>query len=145
MKALDCLQIMSNQLIKCHQLYVLKTSQNIFPKMISCDFHLIPTKGIGFAALPVPSGAARGAPRRQRHPPGGRHGQPRGGPAPPADGARRRGRDEPLRRDRAALGGAHGPRGDLPGAAGGAGPGGGQGRRRPLGPEEVETRCCGRF
>ena len=45
MKALDCLKIMSNpKLTKCHQLHVLKTSQNIFPKMISCDFHLIPTK-----------------------------------------------------------------------------------------------------
>ena len=66
MKALDCLQIMSNpKLIKCHQLHVLKTSQNIFPKMLSCDFHLIPTKrnrvrGPATGALPGRPVALRG-------------------------------------------------------------------------------------
>ena len=127
MKALDCLKIMSNpKLTKCHHFHVLKTSQNIFPRMISCDFHLIPTKGIGFAALPGPS---RGGPwpseaatTSSRRPAS----VTSRGPAPPADGARRRGLEGLLRPHRAARGGGVRPRGDLPGAAGS----GGRGRRQ---------------
>ena len=84
-------------------------------------------------------------PRRQRHRRRGRARPTRRGPAPAADGARRRGREERLRLHRAALRGGQRPRGDLPGAAGGGGLGRRQGRQRPLGPEEMDTRCFGRF
>ena len=90
-------------------------------------------------------GAARGAPRRQRHRPGGRPRSPRGDPAPAADGARRRGREGRQRVDSAARGGVPRPRGDLPGAAGGGGRDGRQGQQRPLGPEKMDTRCLGQI
>ena len=100
--------------------------------------------GLGPATGALP-GAARGPPRPQRHPHGGPPRSPRGGPAPAADGARRRGRDEQHRLHRAALRGGRRPRGDVPGAAGGGGRGGRQERLWPLGPEEMDTRCFGRF
>ena len=85
-----------------------------------------------------------GPPRRQRHPHSGPPRSPRGGPAPAAGGARRRGRDG-IPHCAAHRGGRR-PRGDLPGAAGGGGRGGRQGRvRQPLGPEEMDARCFGRF
>ena len=90
-----------------------------------------------------PPGAARGAPRRQRHLPGDHPPSPRGGPAHPAEEPRRRGQEGRRRPHRAALGGEQRPRGDLPGAAGGGGRGGRQNRQRPLGPEEMDTRCFG--
>ena len=82
---------------------------------------------------------ARG-PRRQQPPPGGPARLRGCRAAPRADGARRRGREGRLLRIHcAAHGGSLRPRGDLPGAAGGGGPGGRQGHQRPLGHEEMET------
>ena len=94
---------------------------------------------------PLP-GRSVAPPRQQRHHHGGLPRPTRRGPPPAADGARRRGRDGKRRRlDRAARGGAQRPRGDLPGAAGGGGRGGRQGPQWPLGPEEMDARCFGRF
>ena len=102
---------------------------------------------VASAALPpVPSrGRPVAPPRRQQHRRRGHARSPRRGPAPAADGARRRGLEGRLRHHRAAPGGARRPRGDLPAAAGGGGPGGRQEPRWPLGPEEMDARCLGQI